>query len=137
MVLVNAGSRTTSPAVVGHACSRTRECDSVDRHLAQARAGRREYGVCDRGHDARSPRLAYSPGCLVILGDVHFDDRRFVHAQDLIVVEVALLDASAFQSDLAIERGRDAEHDRALYLRLDRVRVDSRAAVDGANDAPN
>ena len=54
---------------------------------------------------------------------------------DLVVVEVALLDAAVLDRDLAIERGGEAEDDAALHLRLDRVRVDDRAAVDGADHA--
>src|SRR5215471_10226572 len=47
-----------------------------------------------------------------------------VHAQDLIIVKVALLDAPVLEGNRAIERRRDAEHDRALDLRLDGVGID-------------
>ena len=63
--------------------------------------------------------------------------RRFVDAQDAIVVEIMLLDAAALQRDLAPQRGADAEDDAALDLRHDRVGVDDLAAIDGANHAPD
>ena len=52
-------------------------------------------------------------------------------------MEVALLDAPILEGDLAIERRRNAEHDRALDLRLDRVGVDDSAAIDRADHAPH
>src|SRR6266446_2374901 len=65
---------------------------------------------------------------------MNLDGRRLVHAQDLIIMEVALLDAPILEGDLAIERRRDAEHDRALDLRLDGVGIDRNAAIDRADD---
>src|SRR5713101_5122529 len=65
---------------------------------------------------------------------MNLDGRRLVYAQDLIVVEIALLDAPIFEGDLAIERRRDAEHDGALDLRLDGVGIDRDAAIDRADD---
>src|SRR4030095_8825554 len=68
---------------------------------------------------------------------VDFDLRRLIHAQDLVAIEVGLLDATVLESDLAIERGRDAEDDRALDLRPDGVGIDDGAAIDRADDAPD
>src|SRR5260370_42178955 len=65
---------------------------------------------------------------------MNLDGRRLVHAQDLVVMEVALLDAPILEGDLAIERRRDAEHDRALDLRLNGVGIDRDAAIDRADD---
>src|SRR5260370_42403193 len=62
------------------------------------------------------------------------DGRRLVYAQDLIFVEMVLLDGRIFERDLAIERRRDAEHDRTLDLRLDGVGIDRDAAIDRADD---
>jgi hypothetical protein len=50
-------------------------------------------------------------------------------------VEVALLDTSVLQRDLAIERGRQTENDAALHLRANRVRVDRETAIDDADHA--
>jgi hypothetical protein len=55
----------------------------------------------------------------------------------LVGVEIGLLDTAALQRDLAIERRRDAENDRALDLRLDGVGIDNGAAIDRADDAPD
>ena len=65
------------------------------------------------------------------------DGRRLIHAQHLVGIEVGLLDTAVLQRDLAIERGRDAEDDRALDLRLDGVGIDDGAAIDRADDAPD
>lgn len=69
--------------------------------------------------------------------DVHLDDRRLVHPEDFVCIEIGLLDASVLEGDLAIERRRDAEHDCALDLRLDGVGIDHGAAVHRADDAPH
>ena len=52
---------------------------------------------------------------------MNLDGRDLVDAQDLIVIEVDLLDATILQGDLATKRGGDAEHD-ALKLRPRRYR---------------
>src|SRR5215467_10636854 len=59
-----------------------------------------------------------------------------IHAQHLIAIEVGLLDTAVLQRDLAMERRRDAEDNRALDLRLDGVRIDDVAAIDRTDDAP-
>ena len=58
-------------------------------------------------------------------------------AQHLVGIEIGLLDTAVLQRDLAIERRRDAEDDRALDLRLDGVGIDDGAAIDRADDAPD
>src|SRR5262245_16596749 len=78
----------------------------VDRHLAQALAGCGKDRVGNRWDDGRSPSLAHSARRLGALHDVDVDRRGLVHAQDLVGVEVALLDAAALERDLAMERCR-------------------------------
>jgi hypothetical protein len=68
---------------------------------------------------------------------VDLDGRHLIHAQDLVGIKVGLLDAAVFQRDLAIERRRDAEDDRALDLRPDDVGIDDGIAIDRAEDAPD
>src|SRR5215472_8091956 len=65
---------------------------------------------------------------------MNLDGRNLVDAQDLIVIEVDLLDATILQGDLATKRGGDAEHD-ALKLRPDGIGIDRNAAIDRADDA--
>ena len=58
-----------------------------------------------------------------------FDGRRLVDPQHLVGIEVGLLDTPVLERDLAMERRRDAENDRALELGADGVRIDGGAAV--------
>src|SRR5271165_6998302 len=88
----------------------------VDRHLSQALARRCKDRVGDRGDDRRGPSFAHPARRLGTLDDMDLDRRRLADAQHLIGVEVGLLDPAIFQRDLAIERGGDAENDRALDL---------------------
>ena len=57
--------------------------------------------------------------------DVDFDDRRFVHAQDLVGVEVGLLNSTIFDGDVAIGKiavvegeARTVRHIFRRYLEL-------------------
>src|SRR5438552_3977542 len=52
-----------------------------------------------------------------------------------VVAEVALRHPPALDGDLPVQRRGQAEHDRSLQLRLDRVRVDEDAAVGCAHHA--
>ena len=64
---------------------------------------------------------------------MNLDGRRLVHAQDLIIIEVALLDAPVLEVDLAIVCRRNAEHDRALDLSLDGIGIDRNDAINRAD----
>jgi hypothetical protein len=64
---------------------------------------------------------------------VDLDGRRLIDAQDLVRVEIGLLDTAVLDCDLAIERRRDAEDNRALDLRPDGIGVDDGAAIDCAD----
>src|SRR6266851_309215 len=110
---------------------------SIDRQLSQTLAGCRKDRVGHCRNDGRSPGLTHAARRLETLDDVDLDDRRLVHAQDLVGIEVGLLDTSVFEGDLAIERRRDAEDNRALDLRLNGVGIDDGAAIDRADDAPD
>src|SRR6266851_10386623 len=110
---------------------------SIDRQLSQTLAGCRKDRVGDGGNDGRGPGLAHPARRLEILDDVDLDRRRLIHAQYLVGVEIGLLDTSVFDGDLAIERRRDAEDNRALDLRLDSVGIDDGAAIDRADDPPD
>jgi hypothetical protein len=54
------------------------------------------------GDDWRGPGLAHSARRLETLDDVDLDGRRLVHAQHRVSIEIGLLDALAFEGDLAI-----------------------------------
>jgi hypothetical protein len=58
---------------------------------------------------------------------VNLDFGCLIHPQHLIAIEVGLLDPALPQRDLAIERRRNAEDDRALDLRPDSVGIDDDA----------
>src|SRR4051794_38203175 len=106
----------------------------VDRQFSQTLAGCRKDRIGHCRNDGRSPGLAHSTRRLRTLDDMDFDYGRLIHAQDLIGVEISLLDTSVFDGDRAIERGGDAEHDRALDLRPDGIWINNGAAIDRAND---
>src|SRR6266436_51367 len=106
----------------------------VDRQLSQALASCRKDRVCHCRSDGRSPGLTHSARRLETLDDVDLDGRRLIDAKDSVGIEVGLLDTAIFESDLAIERRRDTEHDRALDLRSDGIGIDDGTAIDRAND---
>src|SRR5262249_26801297 len=105
----------------------------VDGHLSQPFAGRCKDRIGHCRNDGRSPALAHSARRLGALNDMNLDRRRLIDAQHLVSIEVALLDAAVLQRDLAVERRRDAEDDRALNLRADRVWIDDGSAIDRAD----
>jgi hypothetical protein len=77
-----------------------------ERHGARALAGEGEDGVGDRRRDRRRPRLA-GPADLLLAGDDDdVDARRLGHAQDLVVVEVADLDAAVLDRHRLAQGGR-------------------------------
>src|SRR5712691_6248613 len=110
---------------------------SIDRQLSQTLAGCRKDRVGHCGNDGRGPGLSHPARWLETLDDVDLDRRRLIHAQDLVGIEVGLLDTAVFESDLAIERRRDAEHDCALDLRPDGIGIDDGAAIDRTDDPPD
>jgi hypothetical protein len=63
---------------------------------------------------------------------VDLDGRRLIHAEHLVSIEVGLLHTAVLERDLTIERGRDAEDDRALNLSLDCVGIDDGASASAA-----
>src|SRR5512142_2366037 len=86
----------------------------ADRQTPDSLSGSREERVADRGCDGRDTRLAAARRRCLARHDVHLDLRHLVHPEQLIVVEVALLDATRLDGDLALERCRQAEDDAAL-----------------------
>src|SRR5262249_56332733 len=107
-----------------------------DWDLAQALAGCGKDRVGDGGHDRRGPGFAHAARRLDVLNDVDVDRRGLVHAQHLVGVEIGLLDPAVLQRDIAMQRRRDAEDDRALYLRPHAIGIDDGAAVDRTDAAP-
>src|SRR3981189_693752 len=107
----------------------------VDRQLSQGLASCRKDRVGYCRSDGRSPGLTHSARRLETLDDVDLDGRRLIDAKDSVGIEVGLLDTAIFESDLAIERRREPEHDRALDLRPDGIWIDDSAAINRADDA--
>jgi hypothetical protein len=68
---------------------------------------------------------------------MHLDRRHFVHPQQRIVVEVTLLHPTLRKGDLPIKRRGEAEHDTALHLGVDRIRVHHPTAIDGTHHTVN
>src|SRR5882672_4664730 len=94
-----------SPLKLGH---------RSDRQLPNAFARERENGVADRRPDRWRARFADAARRVAARHDVHLDDGHLVHAQHLVIVEVALLHAALVDRDLALERGGQSVHDPTL-----------------------
>src|SRR5262245_33117477 len=97
----------------------------IDRKPAQALAGRGKDRVRNGRHHGAGAGLAHSARIFETVDDVGFNGWRLVNAQNAVVVEVTLLDASAFDRDLTEERRGDSEDHGAFNLRLDSVGVDN------------
>src|SRR2546428_309717 len=112
---------------------------SLIRHgkLANAFARRRKDRIGQRRRGRRGSGFAHPSGRLAAFHDVNLDCRRLVHPQHRVIVEIALLDATALQRDLSAERRGEAEDDRALDLRPDGIGIDDGAAIDRADHAPD
>src|SRR5262249_16666706 len=109
----------------------------VDGHLTQTLAGRSKDCIGHCRNDGGRTALAHPGRRFEILYNMDLDGRRLVHAKDLVRVEVGLFDTPVLERDLAVERGRDAEHDPALDLRPHRVGIDDRTAIDRTDHAPD
>src|SRR6266446_5172275 len=106
-----------------------------ERHHVEPLAGRAEQGLRQRGRNRRQNHFA-EPLWWTIAGqhDRH-DLRHLVHAQQLIVEEVALVGTAVRERNPALERAGEGKTDPALDLRLERVRVDREAGIDRAEHA--
>lgn len=72
----------------------------INGQLAQTLPGSRKDRIRNRGDDDGGSWLAHPAGSFCILGQVHLDGRRLVHAQNPVGVEVGLFDASVLQGAL-------------------------------------
>ena len=72
-----------------------------DGQLADTLAGQREDGIGHRWCNADGAGLADAARSFGVLYQIHLDVRRFVNAQEPVVVEVMLLDAAVLERDLA------------------------------------
>ena len=93
------------------------------RQLANALAAGGEDGVRDRGSRRRHSRLTDARRMLDAGYDVNFDGWRFVDAQNLIVLKIALLYAAAINRYLIFWSGTEGEDNSAFDLRCDAVRI--------------
>ena len=84
--------------------------------------GRRHVDDADLAH-----------ACRRIVGryDLGVDFRQVAHPQYRIVVEVRLLDGAALHRELLEQRRGKAVHHRAFQLRMDVIRLDHQARIDG------
>src|SRR5688572_24692163 len=104
------------PNAVGRSCGPP-ERRRIDWQATQALAGRGKHGVGNGRRNRRGSRLAYAAGRCETADDVDVDLRRLVETKDAVAVEVALVDAAAFDRDLAVECRGEAEDCAALHLR--------------------
>src|SRR6266481_4544681 len=108
----------------------------TNRQPPDAFSTRRENGVGQRGGSRGNAGLTAAAGWFRARHDVDFDFARSVaHAQDLVVVEIALLYPSAGNGDLAFQGLRQAKIDGAFHLGFHTEWVDRGTAIDGADHA--
>src|SRR5436309_15617849 len=91
------------------------------RQLSYPLARSREDRVADRRRDRRRTWLSDAALRIGARYDVDLHHRHLGQAQHAVVVEVALLDATLVDRDLAPQCGREAVHAGALHLRFDDV----------------
>src|SRR5207237_5200911 len=107
----------------------------ADRQPADGLAGNGKNGIAQGRRNRRSARLAATTGRFVARHNVHFDLGHLVHAQQVVVIEIALLDAPLGNGDLAFEGRRETVDDTPFHLRGEDVWLDMAAAAPGAYPA--
>ena len=108
----------------------------ADWELAEAFAGGGEDSVGDGGGDGWDARFAAASGRVGAGQDVDIDlSGGVAHAQDFVIVKIALFDAATIYGDGALQGLRQAKIDGPFHLRLDAERIHGGAAIDGADDA--
>src|SRR5271170_659154 len=109
----------------------------VDGKLPHSDAGRRKQRVGERGSRRDRPRFTDPAGCLLAVDQVYLDRGGLVYAHYSIIMEIALLNATVGDGDLAIQRCTETEDETALYLCRNRIGIDGDPAVHGADHAPD
>src|SRR4029077_367048 len=111
----------------------------LQRQRPHALTGRGKYGIHQRWRQWRNARFAHCAPGLAGIGparhDVGVDARRFVDAQQRVVVEIALLGPPGLEGDLARQRRAQCLDDAAFHLRHDGVRMHGEDRIDDANHA--
>src|SRR5262249_56212670 len=93
-----------------------------------------ENRVRQRGRGDGRGWVADSAWRFQVAHQAHLDGRRLVDSHDSNVMEVGLLDPAVLERHAAPQGAADSEDDPALDLRLYRVRVYDRPAIDCADD---
>jgi Fic family protein len=136
--LFNCAVRITGAVVaaVSGAASLSHQLLPSDGKLADALTRGREDGVAKRRGDGRYAGLSHTSRWSVAFHDVHAGlDRRFVHAENRVIVEVALVDLAVAGGDFAHGRQARAKHCGAFELRAHPIGIDNRARVHHGIDA--
>ncbi len=87
---------------------------SINRQSPDANSGCGKNGVGHRRRDEHCAQLADTGGGFQTARKVYVNFRRFIDAQYLIVVKIALFDGTIFDSDLGCEYRREGKIDTAL-----------------------
>src|ERR1700683_4574401 len=109
----------------------------INRQFPQAHPGCSKQRVGQRGRRRSGPWLADTTWSLGALNQVNFNFRRFIDAHHPIIIEVALLNASFSERDLAMKRRSEPEDDASLKLSDNRVWIHHDSAVDRADETPH
>src|SRR5580700_1967135 len=132
--------RRTRNAAVWIAASRGRPRSqgmAINRQFPQAHPGCCEQRVGQCGRRRSGPGLTNTPGSLDAWNQMNFNFRRFIDAHHPIIIEVALLNASLGERDLAMKRCSEPKDDASLKLRDNRVWIHHDSAVDRADATPH
>src|SRR5580658_9955027 len=82
-----------------------------------------EDGIAKSRRNHGNRRLADAGGFFFTCDEVDFDGRSFVHAEHVVVVEIGLHDAAAFDRDGVLERGGEGVDGGAFDLRANAIRI--------------
>jgi hypothetical protein len=113
-----------------------RKISGTEGQAAETFAGYCEDGVANRRRNGRHSWLTTAAGRLRAWHNVNLDDgRSFVHAEHLVVMEVALLNAPGLDGDSTLQCLREPKIYGPFHLCFYAERVDSDAAIYRANHA--
>ena len=96
---------------------------------ALAFPGQGKQRVTQSWYHRRYTGLPHTGGRFIAIDDVHHHLGPLIMTHERVIVEIALLDLSAFQGNVAVERCREAKDNTALDLIANNVRIDHLAAI--------
>src|SRR5438874_3049847 len=105
-----------------------------DRQLASPLSRCREDSICYGGRDWWNRRFTDSHRVFCAGYDMNFNLRCLIYPEYLIIVEVTLLHAPAFESDFTLKSRTQTKDNPAFHLCHYTVGVDHSATINGCDD---